>query len=569
MDQVTVRMGEWFFTQSLIGFKKILENYGETVKTTHDGIIVEKRHLEVLTDAFFDYYLKQYSVARREKKAIRMLHKKFKEGDKTVKSDLNKRLNDTKKKVEKYFSETEEGAKLIEAVDLYRNEKQYHPEIDQWVNKFLEMLAVTEIDQKLTANYFRAVHLNPYFGQVSILNVTNNTKNIGEHKEIFYRDFVEPVLEEWKLYHALEYGNEKEVMDILGETTHKLLNPLKKGLRKKKTIKEMKEYIQQEIHKCSFTGFPLALHSFEEGVFVPLALSISNAINMTWDANGKELLPLSSLARLLIFCSQAGATMSQGKSVFVYYGGSFDEIYRTNQFYSDLKNPNKTFDEIVFDLVREQKLKADYYNNHYLIYEFTSDYQAKKTLLYYMVMTPNLLKLFSDHSDLFKNIHHTLKSSFIRLLLQGIDTKHFISEVLRNKIKNSYSTFEVIRMTQIRHLNHLYAKGDLKVDSSVQKRYVWALVKSAEKVKMKINNEKKAQGIAYRLLNAVRSNDKNTFMDTVMRTYISYDLEMPGLLLEALHEDKMDFATVGNAWIAGLVSKSKDLNEGDENDEQK
>ena len=52
-----------------------------------------------------------------------------------------------------------------------------------------------------------------------------------------------------------------------------------------------------------------------------------------------------------------------------------------------------------------------------------------------------------------------------------------------------------------------------------------------------------------------------------MRTYISYDLEMPGLLLEAFHEDKLDFATVGNAWVAGLISKSKKSGEGESQNE--
>src|SRR5690625_4906996 len=103
------------------------------------------------------------------------------------------------------------------------------------------------------------------------------------------------------------------------------------------------------------------------------------------------------------------------------------------------------------------------------------------------------------------------------------------------------------------------------MDSSIERRRVWALVKSAEQVRNKIGT-KKAQGVAYRLLNSVRSNDKNTFMDTVMRVYISSDLEMPGLLLEALHEEKMDFATVGNAWVAGLISKSDDHKGEDQNE---
>lgn len=562
MEKMTVRMGEWFFTQALAGYKKILESYGVNVETVPDGIIVEKRHLELLPEAFFAYYLKQYSVASREERIIRGLHKKWKEGDSSVKTELNRRINDIKKKTEKYFSKTKEGARLIELAESYRKEKKYSEETDQWIDGFLELLKTEEIDHKLTANFFKTVHLNPYFGQVSFLNVSKNSLSLEEQKETFFKDFVLPVLEEWEFYEALEKGDRDEVLNIVGKSANSL-SSLKRTFRKK-TLEEMKAYIEREVHKCSFTDFPIALHSFDEGIFVPLALSIGNAINMTWDSNGKELLPLCSLARLLIFCSQAGATMSQGKSVFVYYGGTFDEIYQTNQFYARIKSENRTFDEIVFDLVREQKLRADYTKNHYMIYEYTSDYQSKRTLLNYMVMTPSLVRLFSDHANLFEKIHHTNKSGMVRLLLQGIDPKHFITEVLRGKVKNSYPSFEVVQMTIIRHLNQIYAKGDFEVDSNLEKRYVWALVKSAEQVKHKIGNDKKTQGIAYRLLNAVRSNDKNTFMDTVMRTYISCDLEIPGILLEALHENKLDFATVGNAWIAGLISKANERNGGED-----
>ncbi|REJ22521.1 Cas8a1 family CRISPR/Cas system-associated protein [Caldibacillus debilis] len=562
MEKMTVRMGEWFFTQALAGYKKILESHGVKVETVPDGIIIEKRHLELLPEAFFAYYLKQYSVASREERIIRGLHKKWKEGNSSVKTELNRRINDIKKKTEKYFSKTKEGARLIELAESYRKEKKYSEETDQWIDQFLELLKTEEIDHKLTANIFKTVHLRSHFGQVSFLNVSKNSLSLEEQKETFFKDFVLPVLEEWEFYEALEKGDRDEVLNIVGKSANSL-SSLKRPFRKK-TLEEMKAYIEREVHKCSFTDFPIALHSFDEGIFVPLALSIGNAINMTWDSNGKELLPLCSLARLLIFCSQAGATMSQGKSVFVYYGGTFDEIYQTNQFYARIKSENRTFDEIVFDLVREQKLRADYTKNHYMIYEYTSDYDSRKTLLNYMVMTPSLVRLFSDHANLFEKIHHTNKSGMVRLLLQGIDPKHFITEVLRGKVKNSYPSFEVVQMTIIRHLNQIYAKGDFEVDSNLEKRYVWALVKCAEQVKHKIGNDKKTQGIAYRLLNAVRSNDKNTFMDTVMRTYISCDLEIPGILLEALHENKLDFATVGNAWIAGLISKANERNGGED-----
>jgi|SRR5690625_2258100 len=565
MNELRVEMGEWFLTQGLVGYKTILEEYGEKIETTYNGLIVEERHLKILVEAFFSYYLDKYSVARREERVLLGLHKRFRDGDTTIKTTINTRLNDLKKSAHRYFKETKEGEKLGLAADTYRKEKKYNPQLDDLLNEFLKMLYTKEINEKLTGNYYKAVHLTPYFGQVSFLNVSNNSKSLEEQKEIFYKDFIYPILEEWRLYSALEKNDELSVDYILNETKYTLFNPIKRGFRKK-SIEEKQEFMKQEVHKCSLTDFPIALLNFEEGMFSPLALSLRNARNMSWDANEKRFLPICSLARLLIFCAQAGATDTDGKSAFVFYGGSFGEIYQSNKSYSDFKSTNKVFAEIVFDLVREQKVKANYLNNRYIIYEYESDYQAKKTLLDYMVMTPNVIKLFSEHSNLFNYIHYTLKNNMIRFLLKGIDARNLITEELRKRIKDNYPVLDIIRLTQIRHLNKIYKKEDEKMDSSIERRRVWALVKSAEQVKHKIGI-KKAQGIAYRLLNSVRSNDKNTFMDTVMRVYISSDLEMPGLLLEALHEDKMDFATVGNAWIAGLVSKPKDNEEGEERDE--
>lgn len=565
MQELQIRMDEWFFTQGLVGYKKILDNYGFNVRTTYDGLIVEREHLESFPDAFFTYYLTKYSVAKREEPWLRYLHKKFKEeGDKKAKQELNKRLNKLKKSAHRYFKETEEGRLLGEAADLYRGEKEYTEQLDEALDQFIEQLSSKDIDEKLTSNFFKSVPLKEHYGQPSFLNITHNKKNIEEQKEIFYRDFIYPILQEWDLFEALDNKDEARVREVLEEADYRHFNKFRRSF-KKKTIDEMQEYMDEEVFRCSFTDFPIAFHIFEELIFSPLALSIDNARNMSWNANQKAFFPLCSLARLLLFSAHAGATDTREYAVFVTYGGSFDEIYETNQFYESLKARDVTFDQIVFDLVREQKLKADYLKKRYIIYEYRSDYDSKKTLLDYMIMTPHVMKVFAEDSHLFYDVHASVKGEMIRFLLRNIDPKQFITSLLREKIKGNYPAEDVIRLTMIRHLNEVYKKEANKVDRSVEKGRVWALVKSAEAVRKKIG-DKKAQGIAYRLLNAIRSNDKHTFMDTVMRVYISSELEMPGLLLEALHEDKMDFATVGNAWVAGLIT---DTNYGKDKGENK
>src|SRR5699024_1122856 len=140
---------------------------------------------------------------------------------------------------------------------------------------------------KLTSNFFKAVHLTPYFGQTSVLNVTHNRKTLKEQKDIFRNDFIDPIIAEWNLYESLKNNDEEQVEQVFSETDYQPFNAIKRAIRKK-TIEDMKEYVQKNIPKCSLTDFPFGLRNFEEQVFSPLALSLKNARIMSWNANEKE-----------------------------------------------------------------------------------------------------------------------------------------------------------------------------------------------------------------------------------------------------------------------------------------
>ncbi|MFS0612767.1 hypothetical protein [Lederbergia ruris] len=561
MNQLEVSMGDWVLTQGMVGYKRILNHYDINVETTSDGIVVTREQLEKLPEAFFSFFLEKYSVANGHERRLRSWHAKWKKGEKKYKKELNTRLKDIETKVGKYFKENSIGKEILDYVLRYRAEKEYKEEMDSWLNRIIAGIHTKEIDEKLTCNTFKAVYFSPYFGQPSFLNVSKNALTVDEQKELFSYDYIKPVLDECDLISQIDEGKRDECLQLLEETNKK--HPLSafKTTFKKKSTEEMKQYIDKEVLKCSFTDFPLGLFSLEESVFSPLALSLGNSLNSTWDSDGKNFFPISALAKLLLFCAPAGATISNRKSVFVQFDGSFDQIYQANEHYNTETDQDKSFDEVIFDLVSEQKLRADWLAKHYLILEYESDYQAKKTLLDYMILTPSLIKLFQNHGNLFGYLHYTNRTPFIKHLIKQIDTKQLISNILREKIKQSYSSLEVVFMTLLRHYNQLYQKeGEMHMDPQKQQKYVWVLYKSGEAVRGKIGL-KKAQGIAYRLLNAVQAGNKNTFMDTVMRIYISNELEMPSLLLEVLHESKMDFETVANAWIAGLISKPNEEGE--------
>lgn len=66
MDQMEVHMNEWAFTQGMVGYKKIMEKAGVDVPVTTSGIIVKKEHLELLPEAFFNFFIDKYSVAKQK-----------------------------------------------------------------------------------------------------------------------------------------------------------------------------------------------------------------------------------------------------------------------------------------------------------------------------------------------------------------------------------------------------------------------------------------------------------------------------------------------------------------------
>lgn len=70
--------------------------------------------------------------------------------------------------------------------------------------------------------------------------------------------------------------------------------------------------------------------------------------------------------------------------------------------------------------------------------------------------------------------------------------------------------------------------------------------------------ENKLNGIAYRLLNALKTNNKDMFMDTILNCYLYVQKEVPAIFLDALR-DELAFKTIGYAFVTGLIEGKEDI----------
>ena len=73
----------------------------------------------------------------------------------------------------------------------------------------------------------------------------------------------------------------------------------------------------------------------------------------------------------------------------------------------------------------------------------------------------------------------------------------------------------------------------------------------------KTDDRKVLHSLSYKLLNAVRIGDVDTFTNIVLRTCASYEAPVPVLLMKAIKNHE-DFADLAYAYIIGLEYTKKD-----------
>lgn len=579
--KVELRMSEWMVNMGLVGLYRVFEygrkqgiisdEYKDSVTVKPWGIELDTDVLPQLPRAYFLYLLEEYSVAKRECDKLDAYVKQV-ANEKQFKSNidaLKKSISDTRTKILRYFThETMENTlKQIREIKKY---EQVH-RLGEHIRTLKQVYSEPKINEKLTLNYFKHTILKPlFFGQVSFLNVSKNNLDFDGHVEEFYNSYVFPVMNDLQLESVLNDSHSiEEISDLLEKKGQ--YQPFKQLKRawKKKTLKEVQEYVKTKINKCLLFNERLAFYNFEEMVFSPIGVAKDKAFNFSWHFDSEQPRPLSSLAKLVLLFAPIGSTIyykNEGINEqterrlyagFVQTDATFAEVLQKNNHFRQLKKKREPFNKIVSQLVQSVKKESDYAVDHLFFLEFFSDYESKKTHLHYYHLPMYLAHYFKQHADRLDYIKpYDYREQFVQYVLRGADPIHVIYNYLRDCIKNERHTIGPYIAVRERNRILQFKKGVRDV-SKTDKR-VGALFMQGREIREAImrssGSEKKVTSIAYRLLNAAKAGNRKNFMDTLLRIYMSADRPISPIFLNALHERDLDFATVANAFIAGLLA---------------
>ncbi|MED0717349.1 type I-B CRISPR-associated protein Cas8b1/Cst1 [Aeribacillus composti] len=567
--EIFLPTGEWMINQGLVGFVRIARKAGHHIEMKQDGICFDSSIFNTMAKDYFTYFLEKFSVADRDEARLKKILSRCRKEEtfKEAKKKLDESLKRTWDKAKNYCSDTAEGTEMSLLIEQIKGYDQFEDieQIEKEVNRYLDLLKTPFINEKQTVNFFKLSILQPYFGQNSFLNISLNKLTIEEQIQRIHQDYIVPILCELKLKQLLMNAeDENQLLSWLKECPYKPIKNLHKTW-KKTSLADIRENENEQFLSCSFFDEWYAFEHLNEGHFVPLQVSSSNALNYFWDFDNEMKIPISNLAKFILFCAPAGAALSPNgnQSSFVQIDGSMNKLFEVNERYALLREEENPLNEIIFDLVTELKEKGNANHRNYLFIDYSSDYRLRKTILNYFDLPRSLSRFFVNEHELLKRMHYSLRNALAYDFLTRRDAKWRIFNVLRQCIEKKYSSLDAQTAVVVRHLYQKYLEGDgdVKIDSKTESKSIWFLYNCGREVRQKYvekGQEPKVQGIAYRLLNATKANNKKTFMDSLIRVYMSLELPMPSLFLQVLHEEKLDFATVANAFIAGLVSQPND-----------
>lgn len=188
------------------------------------------------------------------------------------------------------------------------------------------------------------------------------------------------------------------------------------------------------------------------------------------------------------------------------------------------------------------------------------------------LLSKNVLKVLFDSKD---ELNSLIKTGF-----QEINTFFRLYDEVMKKLLNNENLFSlihkaiVIRMSkqQDAKYNELHIRNMLNINLKYMKGVGYMgdtekdIVKTAsgagyhlrEAYKAK-NSDNKLNGISYRLLNALKTNNKSMFMDTLLNCYLYTNKPVPMFVTECLGDD-ITFKTLGYAFVTGLIDGKKNEN---------
>lgn len=543
-EKIRFYLDDWLFNSGIIGFYNILKKSEDTVTVGENYLEFSIEVLYNFEEKYFNYFISTYErnltwykIVSFEDRINSYEQNKFEEFDDKSLESVNKYISDIAKKFIKSNSYVAAFELLGIKDEMLSLEKQLIPlklkkgqtltdiipdikNTFDILRKIIDYLKKEEVKRYVAAkNVIYSIIKNGWNG-ICFLNPQTKEKDM--YKD--YREyFVKPAIE----YFNADKSKYKYDCFVCGEEIKDMKNDLSFlnaiGFDVNRKLSHVWNFnndvavcpLCKLIYSCVPAGFSYAIDS---GIYVNDNFSMQNAI----DVNNKikrEVLETTDANRSLTYRALVESMKDQFNTSTKYELADVQVVRYVNEKYR-------------FNIMTRNVLKLVYECREELNNLISSGYKEINT--YFNIYDMVLDSLFNSQ-NLYLLMHKMLLYK-----LTNSSNCYFYGKHVNNVIEINYKF-----MGRLEYMEN--TKNDIVTTSNRCGYYL------RDAYKQKDPNTSKLSGISYRLLNALKVNDKDMFMDTVLNCYLYVKRSVPPILLEVLKDEEDVFKTVGYAFISGLI----------------
>lgn len=277
-------------------------------------------------------------------------------------------------------------------------------------------------------------------------------------------------------------------------------------------------------------------------------------------------LAICPICKMILACLPAGFSYVYGQGVFVNANASVEDLIQVNQqmqlniykFNREMIRSSNTYRSLVRSLAHEDR------NAHVMELDDIQVIRYENETYRFNILSKQTLKTL-EGAD--KNLEKIAGANFREgkdpvSLYQIVVEKIFnnenlfllLNQLLRDKAGNvegmhcnEHQLIAVIRINQ-EIIGGLGAMEKLSQEEISKIRQIgWHFKKGYD-------NPEKPKGIVYKLLNALKMNDRNQFMDVILNCYAYLNRQVPSVFNQIFINDET-FKTIGYAFLTGVIGK--------------
>jgi len=552
---IKLELSDFMYNAGIIGIMNILGYSGAGVSSEKNAIHFSSELLEKFSESYFGYMCEKYENSTSWFGIVNHSLPDINQIDEKKLEDLNKHIEFVKK--------TLQSNSYKNTYNLIKN-APYDIE-----NLTLRLKKITKKKAETIKDVFPQI--NEAFDVLK--NIVDYLKTPEAKKYIIARNVSYSIVQQfWEGVSFLHKKSNKK--DMYEEFDNYFIVPIQKYLLEKQDEKKYSKY-KYHCFTCE-NKFSKLGSAYELTWLNKTGVDPSRKSSHFWNYVSDAY--ICPLCNLVYACIPAGFTTVKGKGIFINQNESMDAIKTVNQF-ALYKDPNiQSIDDLeersyfeILDIVSHAKdasAKKEIQNIQIIKLNSSTDSKHNNQRPYtFNVLSKEKLNIIAQNKK---------QLSFLvgKFAKEGKDYIPIYQEVTK-RLYNDQSQFDLIYRLFKLFLQKLFyelpaIKAIIIINTSSDKggketmyyKEINKFQNYGKKLRdsyVRGDKEGKISGITYRLLNALKVNNAERFMDTFINAYMYQNDKIPYDFVQALQEDR--FRTIGYAFLLGLQGEVTKDNE--------